>query len=404
LASKAVTVWLANLYHGGGASPTGVLMESAATALQRAGHEVTVLSGNAAYNGSYCEPTERSTGRVRRLTTFPRQPRGLWGRLLSWGTYLASLSLFAFTHRLPDVVIVMTTPPYMHVPFLIRNALSLRKARLLLWSQDVYPEILAAVGILRWNSWTYRALLRLQGWATSRVHAALVLDEAMAHISRSHGAKMVHVVPNWDVDFDSTESERELHDLLKLLRETRRRFRFIILYTGNYSWGHDLSLVLRFLHQHPGQRDFCFAFVGGGEKWHELEHFQDLERLASVVLHPYIRRELVRSLIEQADIGLVTLQKRSLGLMSPSKIHGYLTQGKPLLYIGPRGSNVAEAIERFGCGWRIDEDDLAEFERTLDAISRGDQAGEWTSQAQRAARERYLEDAGTATFCRAIGS
>ena len=39
-----------------------------------------------------------------------------------------------------------------------------------------------------------------------------------------------------------------------------------------------------------------------------------------------------------------------LGVMSPSKLHSNLAMGLPILYVGPEGGNVDEAIRRFGCG------------------------------------------------------
>ena len=58
--------------------------------------------------------------------------------------------------------------------------------------------------------------------------------------------------------------------------------------------------------------------------------------------------------------------------MSPSKIHGYLACGKPLLYVGAARSNVGDAIETYGCGFRIDLRDPAAFEAVLARIAQPD--------------------------------
>ena len=50
---------------------------------------------------------------------------------------------------------------------------------------------------------------------------------------------------------------------------------------------------------------------------------------------------------------LIMLDDRALGLMSPSKLHANLAAGLPILYVGPAGSNVDEAIGHgFGCSVR----------------------------------------------------
>ena len=53
---------------------------------------------------------------------------------------------------------------------------------------------------------------------------------------------------------------------------------------------------------------------------------------------------------------------------SPSKLHSNLAFGLPILYIGPAGSNVGEAISRFGCGASIrvgDSNAIVSFIRKL---------------------------------------
>ena len=51
-----------------------------------------------------------------------------------------------------------------------------------------------------------------------------------------------------------------------------------------------------------------------------------------------------------ADCGLITLEDYALGVMSPSKLHSNLAMSLPVLYVGPRHSNVDDAIARFDCG------------------------------------------------------
>jgi colanic acid biosynthesis glycosyl transferase WcaI len=59
-----------------------------------------------------------------------------------------------------------------------------------------------------------------------------------------------------------------------------------------------------------------------------------------------------------ADGALITLDDRSLGLMSPSKLHANLAAGLPVLYVGPAGSNVDDAILAFDCGTSLREGDV----------------------------------------------
>ena len=59
-----------------------------------------------------------------------------------------------------------------------------------------------------------------------------------------------------------------------------------------------------------------------------------------------------------ADLALITLHDRSLGVMSPSKLHANLAAGLPVLYVGPEGSNVDDAITRYAAGRSLREGDV----------------------------------------------
>ncbi len=397
------SLWLVNLFFGAGPAPTGALAEGAAVGLARAGYRVEVLAGRAAYNAAATAADGRFAGKVHRLGRGPSDASGFYGRLFSWAAFYLATAWFAFTRRPPRRVVVMTTPPFLHGLFVLRNLLSSRPAELILWNQDTYPEVLAAVGLARGGSRLYRILAAIQRWMTSRVSGAIALDGAMAHILESHGSRRTAVIPNWEIPTNG--DERPLPgELTARLAEARQSYRFLVLYTGNYGWGHDLSALFAWLKANPGQRDFFFLFVGGGEKWPELTRLREANALACLAAHPYVAKGCVPALIRAADFGLVALERGCVGLMSPSKIHGYLALGKPLIYLGPPGSNVAEAIEQFGCGARADEGDPAGLAALLADVASGrfDHAAACRGAA-RAGADRYCEPVAVREMVRFIG-
>jgi glycosyltransferase involved in cell wall biosynthesis len=77
-----------------------------------------------------------------------------------------------------------------------------------------------------------------------------------------------------------------------------------------------------------------------------------------VVRHGYVPKEDTPAVMAGAAAALITLDDRSLGVMSPSKLHANLAAGLPIVYVGPAGSNVDEAIERFDCGASIRNGDV----------------------------------------------
>ena len=395
------TVWLVNLFFGLGPSPTGVLLESLALALAQKGCRVEVITGQLGYNQARDLAVRRFCGKVH-LLPVGWNAEGFFGRLLSWLLFYTGVILFALFQPLPSKVVVMTTPPFLHFIFVVFRAIKRSKTELILWSQDTYPEILAPVGLLHPSRPPYRLLIAIQKWATARVDKIVVLDQATGDIVRGHGGQRIDIVPNWEItaDFESTPLPP---DLAEMLRAIKRDYQFLVLYTGNYGWGHDLSVVFQFLETHPDKRDFFFLFVGGGEKWKQLLTIKKEHPNWPLEVRPYLAKSAMSTLLAHADLGLVCLEDRCVGLMSPSKIHGYLLHGVPLLYVGPSGSNVAEAIDEFQCGFQVGQRDSASLERVLNGIqSEPSVLQAKAANAKVAATTRYVDTVATEAMIRLI--
>ena len=385
------SIWMVNLFFGAGAAPTGSLLDSVAVEFQRQGWQVEVLAGSVPYNAAAVEGQARFGQAIHRLGGSWSQTTGIAGRFVAWLIFWLGVARFVFSRPLPAKVLLMTTPPFLHLLFVARNWFIRRKAEIIFWNQDTYPDVLAAVGLVKPRSMVFRLLRWLQKCGVQRVEKVIVLDQAMAAIYQSYGAKAIRIIPNWETYHESKFPDG---DLLRCVHEAKKRCRHLVLYAGNYGWGHDLGILFKYLLSKPEQRDFFFLFVGGGEKWAEIKALADDGAPDCVGVFPYVPKAQVTALIDLADIGLVALEKACVGLLSPSKIHGYLASGKPLLYIGPPGSNVADAITRYHCGWQIDEHDGPALERCLRDIAAGrEDLTELSHHALRAVAEQYNEHA-----------
>ena len=85
--------------------------------------------------------------------------------------------------------------------------------------------------------------------------------------------------------------------------------------------------------------------------------------------------------------------------MSPSKLHGFLAAGLPIVYVGPRGSNVDEAVRRFGCGVSLNRSEvgaLLSFLRRL--IAEPSTRSQLSTNSRAAFLSRYTDDVSLACF------
>jgi glycosyltransferase involved in cell wall biosynthesis len=114
--------------------------------------------------------------------------------------------------------------------------------------------------------------------------------------------------------------------------------------------------------------------------------------MGNLLLKHYVPKEMTPGVMATADMGLIALADQALGVMSPSKLHAYLAMGLPVIYVGPEGSNVDEAIKRFGCGLSLrngDTDGLVE--QVVRLIREPDLRNGLAGRARRAFEDAYSD-------------
>lgn len=314
---------------------------------------------------------------------------------------------------MPDAIIVQTTPPFLHWIFALRCQLAWRRPKLILWNQDTYPEALIATEILSENSIAYRCLKWIAAWSGKRVTTAIALDGAMADRLRSQEIMDVRIIPNWDVippDAKQTpipnDSGPKPRAIAELRNDTRgslpselvaaaKGYRYKIAYTGNLGFGHDLTPLWSFVTSNPNQTDFLFLFIGEGDRTRELKILVERNGWSCIMFWPYLPVADFSAFLNWADCGLVALELNCLGLMSPSKMHAWLGAGKPILYLGPEGSNVTETIRAFDCGFIVDPRDSHGFDRVArEILAESAILTEMGQRARQAWTERHTSAVG----------
>ncbi|MFQ5924217.1 MAG: glycosyltransferase, partial [Anaerolineales bacterium] len=143
--------------------------------------------------------------------------------------------------------------------------------------------------------------------------------------------------------------------------------KFTVLYMGNAGRGHEFATALEAA-QRLCDEAVAFLFIGGGPQWKGLKQSKKKLDLSNLHLLDYVPKEMTASVMTTADCALIVMRDDALGVISPSKLHGYLAMGLPVIYVGPEGSNVDEAIQRFGCGVSLRDGDVAGLVDTIQSI------------------------------------
>jgi colanic acid biosynthesis glycosyl transferase WcaI len=386
-----VRLTLVNQFYAPDISPTAQLAASLAEHRAERGDQVTIVTGRAGYLEGLAPAGVVRTGpglRIHRVWTPDLGKSSRGRRLLGYATF--SLGAAWQLLRLPrqDVVVAMTTPPFAVVAALLHQILH-RRARVVLWSMDCYPDAAERFGELRPNGLVSRVLRALNRWAFRRVEVVVGLDDAMVDLLASqYAASPDHprfvVIPNWErlalFPADAIVPAWPGYDDLDVGDRT------VVLYLGNTGVGHRFDTVLQAA-QRLGD-EALFLFVGGGERWSALQAEARTRGLANVAFRSYVPKDDTPAVMAGAHLALITLHDHSLGVMSPSKLHANLAAGLPILYVGPAGSNVDEAIERYGAGRGLREGDVDGVVRAVREL-RADAAA--PSAARRAFEQAYCD-------------
>jgi hypothetical protein len=260
-----------------------------------------------------------------------------------------------------DVVIAMTTPPFIALAGWLHKLLH-PTTRLILWNMDVYPEALERTNLIRKGSLITRLMRSASRAIFLRLDHLVCLDGAMAKLLISQYStperSIAHsIIPNWESGmlFPANHTPRRVWE------------KFVILYLGNTGYGHEFQTLIdaaEAMRHQPVE----FLFVGGGALRPLIEKAAKRRGLNNITLRDYISKDQTPAIMRQADCALITLENSMLGVMSPSKLHANLAMGLPILYVGPAGSNVDEAIGRFHCGASLrpgQSDELVAFVLTM---------------------------------------
>jgi glycosyltransferase involved in cell wall biosynthesis len=263
---------------------------------------------------------------------------------------------------------------------------------------DLYPEALAAHGLLRESSVGFSLLSVFARW--QHRGAAFVLAPGPC-VARRLQAYTHDLVPTW-VPLWSDGGPCPA-----AAAAACRRGRgwpdgeLVLMYSGNMGLGHRFGEFLDAAAR-LGPGGPRWAFAGGGARREAIEAFARAHPEARIDLLPYVPRSELPASLGAADVHLVSLSRAWQGLIVPSKLQGIFAASRPALFVGPEDNEVARWIRESGGGWVVAEDDVSGL---LSAIDDARDPVERERRGQAAlefARERFDRDRNLATVARLV--
>ena len=283
--------------------------------------------------------------RIRRVwhTRFPK--RFLPLRMINYVTFLFSAFWAAVWTKRPDVAVVETDPPLQCVIgwYLKR----LRGAKLVVYLQDIHPDIAIALGKVRDGILT-RMLRSLMFKIYRAADQVIVLSRDMRErvIESGVAPERVACIPNW-VD---TQQVRPIKRGNPFRERHKLDGTFVVMYSGNLGLCQRLEDVIAAAGCLRDRSAMLFLLVGGGALESKLKkQVLDLG-LSNVRFLPYQPKAKLAESLSAADLHLVPLDPRVAACLMPSKLYGALASGTPIVAIAPEDCELAELTREHGIG------------------------------------------------------
>lgn len=346
----------------------GQYMAEAATYLARRGYRVLVLTSARGFE----DPTHRYPSQeTRNGVEIHRLPLASFGkssiqvRLLGALSFVAQAALRGlFTRRLAGIL-VSTSPPM--APAAVILISKLRRTPFTFWVMDINPDQAIALGRVRPDAFSARLQEHLMRSALRNAGRVVPLDRFMCErletkVGKDVLAPKTSVVPLWPL----SDVEPVSHEENPFRHEHGLDGKFVVMYSGNLGINAPPETLLPAMLHFKKHPEIVFVFIGGGTARPLLEAFVELHRLENVRLLPYQPLERLKYSLSAGDVHIVSLEEHSVGICHPSKVYGAMAVGRPILYIGPEQSHIADLLDgpddgvgsnRGVPGWRVEEGD-----------------------------------------------
>lgn len=319
--------------------PESFIINDIVRTLDEQGHEVVVATGKPNYPDGKVFDGYRATGTQRerylgrievlRVPLWPRGQGGAKNLLLNYLSFVFSGLLclpWMLRGREFDAILVFAPSPITQaIPAILLKWL--KRAKLALWVQDLWPESLAATGFIR-----NPRVLKAVGWMVKAIYRCcdLLLVQSQAFVEPvAHYADRAKIqyYPN-SMDISSPKAVESVpSELLELLEQ-----HFCVVFAGNLGTAQALETIVQAAIHLRDDPDIRLVLVGSGSRLPWLQAQKQAHGLDNLILPGRFPMEAMPSIFERSSALLVSLNAEPIFAQTiPSKIQAYLAAGRPIV-------------------------------------------------------------------------
>lgn len=300
---------------------------------------------------------------VHRVATTRFGRNRLPGRTIDYASfYAACASMLLRVLRCGDALVAKTDPPLLSL--LAAPIAKIKRAALVNWQQDVFPEVASQLGANPLPKGFDRLLRRLRDASLRSAKMNVLIGDRMREYLESRGipGSKLCVIENW-ADAEAIQPKPTTASALRARLDLADRF--IVCYSGNLGRAHEFETLLGAAHALREESSFIFLIIGNGAKMDSLKQAVAKRSLGNFRFLPYQARDALEDSLAAADVHLVSLLPPLEGLIVPSKLYGILAAGRPVIFIGDSVGDVGRVIRDAQCGRVVRVGDSIALTETL---------------------------------------
>lgn len=319
--------------------PESFIINDVVLNLHEQGHEVVVATGKPNYpDGKLFEgyrlwgtQREHYQGKVEvlRVPLWPRGEGGARNLIFNYLSFVFSGLLFLpwmLRKREFDAILVFAPSPITQtIPAIVLKWL--KKAKLALWVQDLWPESLSATGFVK-----NPHLLKAVGWMVRAIyrHCDTLLVQSRAFVepvARYAAREKIQYYPN-SLD---VRPPRLVVPIPSDLRELLDKH-FCVVFAGNLGTAQALETIVQAAVHLRDDPQIRLVLVGSGSRLAWLKAQQQAHGLDNLVMPGRFPMESMSQIFERSSALLVSLNdEEAFAQTVPSKIQAYLAAGRPII-------------------------------------------------------------------------
>ena len=253
-----------------------------------------------------------------------------------------------------DIVLMASNP----FPLILSMA-KLRKRRAFRWVilvHDVFPE-----GLIT----RFHIMGLIAGWVKNKFNRAYSQADTLISLGRDMG-DLLNRKTKGETSIVQIENWADLENIHPL--STVSRDYIVLQYAGNIGRAQGIPQIVDFIKEARNPR-LKLDIWGSGSMEGALRLKVKNDGLSNVVsFRGTFLREQQEQVLNACDLAIVPLSADMYGRGVPSKTYNILAAGKPILYIGPKGSEIGMMVEEEEIGFSFaneDKDDIVHLLKSL---------------------------------------